>query len=149
MEQELKPINFNYSTKNIPIPHRNDYVKQLIFKTEKFLKNLRWRSFFFLNPEIRPNYKETYGFQTTKPPPRVPELKEFEDEMIKMIQNIKYRKANNDFQKQLRTDVKKIQEEKYIFVAADKTSNYYKMPHRTIGHTVPHLTIPGTYFTHI
>ena len=37
-----------YSTKNIPIPKPNTYLKQLIDKTENFLKRLRWRALYFL-----------------------------------------------------------------------------------------------------
>ena len=53
MAPNYSKINFNYSMKNIPIPSRDEYLMQLIYSTEKFVRNLRWKCFFFLHPEKR------------------------------------------------------------------------------------------------
>ena len=95
---DLTAMNISYSTKNIPIPTKKEYLKNLIIKTEKFIKNLRWRTFFVLNPDTEIVEKETYGFNSTKPPPILKELKDFEDGLTHIIQNIKFRK-NKQFPK--------------------------------------------------
>ena len=120
-------INLGYSTKNIPIPGKNEYLQKLIQKTEKFIRNIRWKTYFFLKPKEKPKQKKTYGFPSTKTAPKIPELTMLEDEMLKMIQNIKFRRPNSQFQYQLATDVHKIMNSKELLVPADKTTNYYKI----------------------
>ena len=127
MQSELEPVNLGYSTKNIPIPDNSSYLKSLISKTELFLRNLRWKTFFFLNPNIPPTAKETYGFKSTKLPPFIAELKEFEDGLMKMIQSIEFENRVDKFQKQLSADVIKIKKDDRLFVPADKTTNFYKL----------------------
>ena len=110
--QPFEQFNFGYSAKNIPICSEKQYIKALINKTEKFVKNLRRRTFFFLNPDSENSTKETYGFNSTKSPPFIPELKEFEDSLALLIENTKFRKFDNELQKLLRNDVNKIKREK-------------------------------------
>ena len=88
-ELPFEQFNFGYSAKNIPICSEKQYIKALINNTEKFVKNLRWRTFFFLNADLENSIKETYGFNSTKSPPFIPELKEFEDGLSLLIENIK------------------------------------------------------------
>ena len=47
--------------------------------------------------------------------------------MLKMIQNIKFKDTKCKFQKELFNDVNKINKSNMLFVAADKTTNFYKM----------------------
>ena len=82
---------FEYSTKNIPTYGKDHYIRNLISKTETFVKNIRWRAFFFLNPKITKQGKETYGFPSQTPPPSLAELTEFEDELAELVKNIKYK----------------------------------------------------------
>lgn len=125
--RELYPVNFGYSMKNIPTPNEKYYLKCLIGKCETFVRNIRWRTFFFLNPDAKTSTKETFGFKSTKSPPNIPELKDFEEKLILMIQNIRFRKSNDSFQNQLHRDIQAINRSKEIIVPADKTNNYYKL----------------------
>lgn len=102
----LTTTTFNYSTKNIPIPDNKQYFKCMISKTEKFIRNIRWKAFFYLNPDIKADDKETYGFRSTKPAPTIPELREFEDGLLHIIQNIKFRDIKDEFQYKLNQDIK-------------------------------------------
>ena len=77
-------------------------------------------TFFYLNPDLRMDHKETYGFISTKPPPIIPELKEFENDLVDLIQNIKFRHVPNHFQNKLRKDIN-------LIIPADKTNNYYRV----------------------
>ena len=96
-------------------------------KVETFVKNLRWRTFFFLNPDLESPSKKTYGFNSTKPPPSIPELKDFEDGLALLIENIKFRSTKSNLQCKLKKDLKKIKSDNHLFIPADKTNNYYKL----------------------
>ena len=80
-----------------------------------------------MNPDFKNSTKETYDFNSTKSPLFIQELKEFEDGQALPIENIKFRKFDNEFQKLLKNDLKKIKREKKLLIPADKTSNYYKL----------------------
>ena len=123
----MERFNLSYSTKNIPLPSRNDYLQRLIEKTEQFLRRMRWKAHFFLNPDTTPCSKETYGFKSTKNPPPIEELKDFEDDMLKMIQSVKFKQVNNPFLNKLKEDTDSIQTESKLLIAADKTTNFYKL----------------------
>ncbi|GFS09353.1 inositol hexakisphosphate and diphosphoinositol-pentakisphosphate kinase 2 [Elysia marginata] len=121
--------NLDYSTKNIPTHGKDLYTKILISKTETFvLKNLRWRAFFFFNPDIKCREKETYGFNSSNPPPAIQELKEFENELTELISNIKFKKASiSSFQKRLKKDIDNIKKDDHLYVPADKSCNFYRL----------------------
>ena len=93
----MEKFNISYSTKNIPLPSHNDYLQRLIERTEQFLYRMRWKAHSFLNPDTTSFTKETYGFKSTKNPPSIEELKDFEDDMLKMIQSVKFKQVNNPF----------------------------------------------------
>ena len=111
--------------KNIPIPPNNIYMKTLIKKVEEFTRRLRWRAHFFLRPETKTEQKETYGFKSQASPPYIPQLKDFEDDLLKMIENIRFRKISSPLQNKLREDTKRMKQEENILTPADKTNNYY------------------------
>ena len=69
----------NYSDKNIPIPSKQTYKIHLISKTEKFIKNIRWKALQFLG-KLESSDKITYGFKTRNCPPVVEELTNFEND---------------------------------------------------------------------
>ena len=69
---------------------------------------VRWRTFFFQNPNIPRNSKETYGFNSTKSALVIPELKQYEDGLLNIIRNTKYRQINGKFQNQLKKHKKDI-----------------------------------------
>ena len=124
-DQPFAQFNFDYSTKNIQICSEKQYIKALIDKADKFVKNLRWRTFFFLNPNTEKTTKETYGFISTKSPPSIPELKDFEEGLVPIIENIKFRNVNNSFQRVLRSDIKKkIRNDEQSLSLRTKLNNY-------------------------
>lgn len=120
-------ISFNYSTKNIPCANSKFYMQQLIAKSEKFIKNLRWRAFFYLNPKSKGEQTNTYGFNTTRSPPAIKELRTFENRMCNIIQGIQFSDTTNKFQKNLKTDIKAATDTNDVIVKADKTTNFYRM----------------------
>ena len=124
----MERINFDYSIKNIPLPSEAEYVTKLIEKTEHFCRRLRWKALFFLNPNITSEEKETYGFKSRKTPPRLPETIGFENRLLNMIKNIKFRKPKCNFLRKMKADIKQhIKGTDDLLVAADKTTNYYRV----------------------
>ena len=64
------------------------YLEMLIQAIEKFSRNISWRCFFKLHPELKSRAKEYFGFNSTRAPPRIFELKEFEEALAKLLRNI-------------------------------------------------------------
>ena len=93
---------------------------------------MRWKAHFFLNhanndtEQGRAAHRSanTYGLKSKRSAPPVAELRAFEDDVVRLIENAKFRDVSNEFMKELERDKKKIT---YIFVPADKTRNYYEM----------------------
>lgn len=122
----METLNLNYSLYNIPIPGRLQYQRKMIEKSENFVRRIRWKHFFIQNPNVV-QHKQTYGFKTTVTPPQSKELKNFEDDLFNMIRNIQFRATSNEFQNNLKKDVKTILSSDKVFVNADKSRNIYKM----------------------
>ena len=57
----------------------------------------------------------------------VKELKNFEDGLINLVKDITFENRHNTFQNKLEKDIKEIKNEKRIFVAGDKSTNFHKM----------------------
>lgn len=114
------------STKNIPVASEKDYTKQLIEKTEEFLRRMRWKAFHFLSPTT-PADKKTFGFKSKNCPPTVEEMRTFEEGMINIIKNIAYKDVRCQFQQDLKKDISSIKNEERLFVKANKSINFYKL----------------------
>ena len=95
------------------------------------LRRMRWKAYFFLNPDTITHSKDTYGFKSTKNPPPIDESKGFEDDMLKMIQSTKFKQVNNPFLNKLKGDTKRIKNETKLLIAADLTKNSYKLESST------------------
>ncbi len=71
-------------------------------------------------------------------------MKSFENDVINLIENIKFRNAANQFQISLANGLKKINSSPNIFVFADKTRNIYETPLDTYNKLM-HDNITKTY----
>ena len=100
----------------------------MIRSVEKFGRNISWRALFKLNTNIVSRAKETFGFRSTKAPPRIKELKDFESDLVKLVQTVKFRKRSNPFLEKLKEETKKIAAQKNLIIPADKTTNNYLVP---------------------
>ena len=149
----MEPIRFNYSMKNIPIPSKNAYLKRLIEKVENVIKRMRWKAFFFernededqdeLNDEQN-NQDHKYGFRSRKCPPQIEVMEKFEDDLLEMVKNIKFRKVHDEFQDSLREDIKRINNSTKALIFADKTTNLYELE-KTQCDNLLHNSITSTY----
>ena len=119
-----------YSLKSIPIPSKFVYEKQLIQKGEALVSRFRWKMFASKNPELFRTKYETFGFNTTRSPPRDKDLDKFEEKFFDLISpnNLKYKPVNNQFQTDLKNDVRRFQNSDKVTVFGDKTKNLYHVP---------------------
>ena len=132
----FQQVNFGYSRKNIIIPNKKEYLMQLTHSLGTFVNNLRWRAEIYLRPKPYHNSKENYGFKSLKNAGPVPELKEFEDKLYDLTKNIKFKEVPNSFQKKLKSDVNKIENDPRVYLAADKTTNLYKVNPEDAEHLI-------------
>ena len=140
-----KKCGKDHSTKDIPLPSANDYKRKLIEKTELLCKRMRWKAFFYLNPDADGSHKETFGFSSRKSPPQVPAMLNFEKRLLHMIETIKFRKVKCAFQQKLSSDIyNNIMKSNTLLVSADKTSNFYKMDPASYNNLL-HKNITKTY----
>ena len=123
----MEPIVFDHSDKNIPVSDNRTYLKMFISAVEKFDRNLRWAAFFYLNPGEVPPVKNWFGFKSNYPAPNVKELKNFQDDLLKLTERLEFKSRTNDFMEVLKDDMKNIDKTKKIIVNADKTNNKYLM----------------------
>lgn len=132
----------NYSWKCIPIPSHREYTKSLIEKVESVIKRMRWRAVHFLNRDSDDETTDTsedeesntdtyYGFKSKKAPPQVPDMIDFEMDLLNMVENIEFRQVKSDFQAKLKEDLNKINSSNKMFVEADKTRNMYQVDTQT------------------
>ena len=75
--------------------------------------------------EIR---KETWGFPTQNSAPGpFPLLDKFKERFANLINSIEFKPNTNEFQKKIRKDISRIDKNKNLLIAADKTTNFYEM----------------------
>ncbi len=117
----MRQFRFDYSLKKIPIRSQDAYLRNLIEKVESVLKRMRWKAHFFLKGDEISDQNNPFGLPSNKTPPTILEIKSFENNVINLIENIKFKNVENQFQISLVNDLKKIHLSPKIFVFADKT----------------------------
>ena len=135
MESTLGPAmeqrNMGVSTNNIPISDSKEYNIQLIRSVNRFINRVRWKIFFLFDPKAKGMRKERFGLRSQRAAPKSPHyLKEFENELHRLVKEVKHRDRKNiqsDFLKEIDKKVKVIKSSKKVLVGADKSSNYYLM----------------------
>ena len=90
----------------------------MINSCEKTLNRMRWKAFFYLNPDKSSSMKENFGLPTSKPAPKIEELDEFREGMLNLLKTPETTKKTNDFQEKLRHDYNKMKKEDKVFVAS-------------------------------
>ena len=131
----LRQFNLKSSGKDIPISSRTNYIKKLISQTESFLKNMRWKMFWYERNGPNSNNDNDMDqpreimmdFKSTKTPPQHELLKPFERDIYNLIGNIEFRKINDPGLRKLNVEVKKINNIDKIIVNVDKNGNKYKI----------------------
>jgi len=120
-------VTYSYSLKNIALPTKNTYLKTMINKLESFIKNMRWKAYFYDHPETARGTKVNYGFKSNKTPPQNQHLAPFENDLYELTRKIEFKCVQNRFQQQLKSDIREIKQSDKVLVPADKTNNLYKL----------------------
>ena len=126
----MEKINFGYSLKNIPIPSSKQYHKCFIDKLNSFIRRVRWKVFFYENDDedsYDVNKSDTFGFASDRFPPQNEALRPFEMDLYELARSITFKPMTNSFQNSLQKDIQSIKSSNKMFVAANKTTNIYKM----------------------
>jgi hypothetical protein len=54
-------------------------------------------------------------------------LKPFEDDLARLVENVSFRRNNDQFLKKIRQDLNNVNSSNNVFVFADKTKNIYEV----------------------
>ena len=112
-------------------------------KTENFLKRMHRKALTFLG-KLKGSDKENFGFKTVKCPSSVKELVPFQNDMMEMIKNLKFKRVHNKFQSILNNDIREIHRSNNLFIFADKYRNIYKI-NKTRYEQLMHDNVTKTY----
>ena len=90
----MERFDINYSKKNTPIPSKYNYKIMLVSKIEKVIKRMPWKTLEFLGKlDSDDNNRETSGFKCAKCPPAIPELSQFENDLMYLVKNFRVQKS--------------------------------------------------------
>ena len=127
---KMEELNLGYAEKNIGL-HSKDLIKTtLVSRTEDLISRMRWKLFHIRFPANKER-KETFGFRTTESAPIMDELVPFENDLIKLIKNVKFKPAGNPLTNKIRSDLNAVKECEDILVKGDKSRRIYKVQERT------------------
>ena len=83
---------------------------------------MRWKALQFLG-KLDNSGMENYGFKTRKCPSCVEELVDFENDIMKIIKNIEFRKIKCTFKTKSMSDIKKINERNEVLILRNYNNN--------------------------
>ena len=102
------------------------YRKSLARQAGNLMQKMRWAATFFDSPSVTSS-KPTYGFASENNPKPHPALTAFETDVYHLCGSVEITTQRSPFQKKLSEDIKAIRDSPMAFIAADKTTNVYKM----------------------
>ena len=107
VNSSMEKFNFGYSIKNIAIPSERAYKIQLMQKIELVIKRMKWKVIFASegSEEFCLKEQNTYRLKSPKCPPIVKELSAFENDLCELVNKIKFRRYNCEFQNKLNKDI--------------------------------------------
>jgi hypothetical protein len=112
---------------------------------ESVTKRMRWKANIFLKGSATQNQSNFFGLSSNKSPPSIPLLKPVEDDLIKLIEDVNFRRSKDQFQTSLAHDLKKVNSiNPNIFIFADKTRKIYETS-LNIYNELLHDNITKTY----
>ena len=129
----MEQLNFagKYSFKNITIPEKLEYTKQLVYSIEQLLRRMRWRAFYYLKLGENKNNSDdgksdiddenidsefALLFRSGAKPPFIREMEKFEKELLEIPKKLEFRKYSNTFQRKMKENLQTMKKS-----TADKT----------------------------
>ena len=95
------------------------------------IARMRWKAIHFNNNGSTGNNMEDntewYGLKSLYSLRQVKEVIPFENDLVELIRNIKFRTIRNTFQEKLKEDIKLMKDSHKTMTFADKTSNMYRL----------------------
>ena len=99
------------------------------------IARMRWKAIYFNNNNSTDNNTEDntewYGLKSPYSPRQVKELTPFENDLVELIRNIKFRTSRNTFQEKLKEDIKLIKDSHKTMTLEDKDLKYVSINKRT------------------
>jgi vacuolar-type H+-ATPase subunit F/Vma7 len=92
----------------------------------KKTKLLRWKAHFFLGNNEVTSSENNYGLQSKNYAPPVREIKAFEDDLVKLTSNIRFRNVADPFLSKVQEDIKNINSSQKVVILAVKSTNVTK-----------------------
>ena len=106
---------------------------------ESVIRRMRWKAFFFLHGGGgKEDSDEKYGLKSRKCPPVIDEMKPFEEDILRLIENLEFRRTNDKFQKRLKSDI-----DNYSMKTSRSTTSTHR-GERTTRSTQKRRTSPTT-----
>jgi len=99
----------------------------MITKVEAIVRSMRWKAYFHDIANTTSSNKNNFGFKSTKAPPQNQLLIPFENDLYELARTIEFKPIQNQFQMQLKRDIRKMKQFNKFHVPADKTNNIYKL----------------------
>ena len=70
---------------------------------------MRWKAFFFLkDTDNNETARETFRFNSKRHPAQITKMKYFENDLLEMIKELKFRNVQDDFQTKMKRPILKI-----------------------------------------
>ena len=91
------------------------------------VRSVRWKAYFHDNADTSNSRRNNFGFKSTKAPPQNKLLTPFECDLYELARTIEFKPVQNQFQKQLKQDIRNLKQSSQLHVPADKTTNLYKV----------------------
>ena len=121
----MNRILFDYSLKNIGVPSKDTYRLCLIEKVESVVTRMRWKADFFLNGQSKYE-RNNFGLKSKKSPPPVKEMKGFEEDLVLMVERLRFREVHDPFLTKINNDLKKVNSSTNMYILAVKTRTLYE-----------------------
>ena len=142
----MEKLNLTYLTKNVPKPIERNYKLQLIEKTELFISNNKNSNNMEDNSKNDGDGTEKeislrYGIKSKKCLLQVENLVVFEEDMIDLVHQIRFRQVKSNFQRKLNEGLRTIKSSNKTLTPADKTSNMYKLTKDEYNHLLDNAII--------
>ena len=99
----------------------------MINKVENLIRSIRWKAYFHDNTATPTAEINKFGFKSTKAPPQNQMLTPFESDLYELAGTIEFKPVQNQFQKQLKRDIRELKQSSKLLIPADKTTNLYKV----------------------
>jgi hypothetical protein len=94
---------------------------------ESVIQRMRWKAYYFLNGEPKTKEYDTFGLPSKNCAPVVTEMKAFEEDVIHLVSNVKFRKISDPFLNNIAGDLEKVNSSQNVLIFADKR-NVYEAP---------------------